>query len=204
MGARSNRRTALRLGLAVPVMLALSFAAVPFYSWFCQVTGFGGTPLVTEAPEGVILERTVTVRFDANVAPDMPWQFRPRVRTMEIAIGETGLAFYEAYNPTDRPIAGRASYNVAPYAAGGYFAKIACFCFELQVLGPGERIDMPVSFYVDPAMVDDAEARHVDSITLSYTMHQADLPATARGPEASPTDAAFGGAGPSTADPIEH
>ncbi len=177
MGADRNNRTALRLALFVPVMVGLSFAAVPFYDWFCRVTGFGGTPYVAEGPgEGVVLDRTIRVSFDANVAPDMPWEFRPLEREMEIRIGETGLAFYEAYNPTDQPIAGSASYNVAPYAAGPYFAKIACFCFELQVLAPGERIEMPVSFFVDPAIVDDVEARQVNSITLSYTMHPADLP----------------------------
>ena len=177
MSARSNRRTGLRLALVVPVMVGLSFAAVPFYDWFCRVTGFGGTPLVTEAPgEDTILDQVIRVSFDANVAPDMPWEFRPLERHMDLRIGETGLAFYEAYNPTDKPVAGSASYNIAPYSAGGYFAKIACFCFELQVLQPGERIEMPVTFYVDPEIVADTEARHVKNITLSYTMHLADAP----------------------------
>lgn len=176
MAGNGNRRTAVWLvGVAV-VMVGLSFAAVPLYDLFCRVTGYGGTTNVAEAAPGEVLERTVTVRFDANTAPDMPWNFRPMTRTMDVRIGETALVFYEAENPTDEPVAGSASYNVAPYSAGSFFAKIACFCFELQVLGPGERIEMPVSFYVDPALVDDAEARHVSHITLSYTMHRAELP----------------------------
>ncbi len=182
-----NRKLAFGLGGVVAVMLALSYAAVPFYDWFCRVTGYGGTTSVAEAPSGEILERRVTVRFDANTAPDMPWEFRPVQRTMEIRIGETGLALYEAYNPTDRTIGGTASYNVAPYSVGSYFEKIACFCFEEQILGPGERVEMPVSFYVDPAMLDDREARDVTGITLSYTMHLADLPE----PEAAAEQAAL-------------
>lgn len=179
MGAGSNRRTALRLAGVVLFMGGLSFAAVPFYDWFCRVTGYGGTTTTAEAAGSVTLERTVRVRFDANTSPDMPWEFRPLQRTMEVRLGESALMFYEAYNPTDAPVAGQASFNVAPFSTGGYFAKIACFCFQLQVLGPGERVEMPVSFFVDPAMVEDAEARHVNDITLSYTMHRAALPEAA-------------------------
>jgi len=170
------QKTGLRLALVVPFMLGMSYAAVPFYDWFCSVTGFGGTPLVADADAEVILERTISIRFDANAAPDMPWEFRPMQTEMVVRIGETGLAFYEAYNPTDETVAGSASYNIAPYAAGGYFTKIACFCFEMQVLAPGERVEMPVTFFVDPDMVDDMEAGGLNSITLSYTMHRADLP----------------------------
>jgi cytochrome c oxidase assembly protein subunit 11 len=106
----------------------------------------------------------------------MPWTFRPLQREMDVRIGEVGLAFYEAVNPTDSPIAGTASYNITPYAAGGYFTKIDCFCFEMQVLAPGERVEMPVTFYVDPTIVEDAEGRGVREITLSYTFHTTDLP----------------------------
>lgn len=106
----------------------------------------------------------------------MPWEFTPVVREMELRIGETGLAFYEAFNPTDKPVAGSASYNVAPYAAGGFFSKIDCFCFEEQILEPGERIQMPVTFYIDPDIVTDRDAKYVHSITLSYTFYQIDLP----------------------------
>lgn len=172
----NNTRIAVRLAGMVVVMVGLSFAAVPFYDWFCRVTGYGGATGVAETEAGEILDRTVTVRFDANTAPDMPWEFRPMARTVEIRIGETGLAFYEAYNPTDEAIAGTASFNVAPFSAGGYFTKIACFCFELQVLQPGERVEMPVTFYVDPEIVDDIEASAVNDITLSYTMHRSELP----------------------------
>jgi cytochrome c oxidase assembly protein subunit 11 len=176
---RSNRRFGLTLFAVVPVMLAMSFAAVPAYSWFCRVTGFGGTTGVAAAPPAEELGRLVTVSFDANTAPGMPWEFRPKERSMTLRLGESGLAFFEAYNPTDRPTAGQASFNVVPFSAGSYFDKIACFCFDLQVLGPGEGVDMPVSFYVDPALVGDRETRDVTDITLSYTMFCADLPEAA-------------------------
>jgi cytochrome c oxidase assembly protein subunit 11 len=165
------QKTGLRLALVVPVMLGLSYAAVPFYDWFCSVTGFGGTPLVAEADADEILDRTISIRFDANAAPDMPWEFRAMQTEMEVRIGETGLAFYEAYNPTDETVAGSASYNIAPYAAGGYFAKIACFCFEMQVLAPGERVEMPVTFFVDPDIDQNGDLDTIRDITLSYTFY---------------------------------
>ncbi|MBC7138394.1 MAG: cytochrome c oxidase assembly protein [Defluviimonas sp.] len=177
MSARSpNNRLAAALVAIALVMVSLSFAAVPFYNWFCRVTGYAGTTNVSQAAPDEILERTVTIRFDANTAPGMPWQFRPVEREVTLRIGETGLAFYEAYNPTDRTVAGTASYNVAPDAAGYYFNKIQCFCFEQQVLAPGERVTMPVSFYVDPAMVTDRDAKRVQHITLSYTFYETELP----------------------------
>lgn len=160
----------------VIIMGALAWASVPLYDLFCRVTGFGGTTNVADQGSGQILDQTVTVRFDASLERDMPWEFRPVERTMEMRIGETGLAFYEAYNPTDRPIAGTASYNVTPYAAGGFFTKIDCFCFEEQILQPGERVEMPVTFYVDPEIVDDRDGKFVHTITLSYTFHEIDLP----------------------------
>ncbi len=175
-GQPNHGRTVAKLVGVVVFMGGLAWASVPLYDWFCRVTGFGGTPLTsTDAPD-VILDRTVNVRFDASIERDMPWEFRPVEREMEIRIGETGLAFYEAYNPTNRPIAGSAAFNVFPYEAGGFFTKIACFCFEEQVLQPGERVMMPVTFYVDPAMVDDRDAKYTHSITLSYTFYQIDLP----------------------------
>ena len=118
----------------------------------------------------------MTVRFDSSYANGMPWEVTPVELKQRIRIGEEGLAFYEAYNPTDRPIAGTASYNVAPFAAGAFFSKIDCFCFELQVLQPGERVQMPVSFFVEPEIVEDRDAKHVPVITLSYTFHVTDLP----------------------------
>jgi cytochrome c oxidase assembly protein subunit 11 len=177
MSDRSGiRKTAALTVGVVALMASLGFAAVPFYDWFCRVTGFGGTTATADAGADRVLDRTVTIRFDASLDRGMPWEFAPVVRTMELKIGETGLAFYEAYNPTDRPVAGTASYNVAPYSAGGYFTKIDCFCFQMQVLQPGERVLMPVTFYVDPDMVDDREAQFLHSITLSYTFHETDLP----------------------------
>lgn len=174
--AQGPQRTLAQLVCVVIVMGALSWAAVPFYNWFCRVTGFGGVTQVSETGSGEILDRTVTVRFDASVHKGMSWEFKPVERTMEIRIGETGLAFYEAYNPTDRPIAGQAAYNVYPYVAGGYFNKIECFCFTEQVLAPGERVQMPVSFYVDPEIVKDEDGQYVHGITLSYTFYEIDLP----------------------------
>ncbi|MCP5075174.1 MAG: cytochrome c oxidase assembly protein [Rhodobacteraceae bacterium] len=174
--ASKNNKMLFRLVSVAALMLALSFAAVPMYNWFCRVTGFGGQPLVSADGSNVILDQTIKIRFDGSLERDMPWQFGPVVKEMELKIGETGLAFYEAHNPTDKPIAGSASYNVFPYAAGGYFTKIDCFCFEMQVLQPGERVQMPVTFYVDPEMVNDRDARHIKSITLSYTFHVAELP----------------------------
>ena len=176
MTARSHGKVAFRLGLMVAVMLSLSFLAVPFYDWFCRVTGYGGTTAVAASASDTILDQTIVVRFDASVERGLPWEFKPVEREMEIRIGETGLAFYRATNPTSQPIAGTASFNVAPYSAGSYFSKIQCFCFEMQVLEPGETVEMPVSFFVDPEIVDDPEAKHAPAITLSYTFHRTDLP----------------------------
>lgn len=170
-----TKTVAQTLGVVV-VMGGLAWASVPFYNWFCQVTGFGGTPSVSEVASDEILDQTIKIRFDASLERNMPWEFKPVVREMELRIGETGLAFYEAYNPTDKPVAGSASYNVAPFRAGGFFTKIDCFCFEEQVLAPGERVQMPVTFYVDPEIVTDRDAKYVRSITLSYTFYQIDLP----------------------------
>lgn len=176
MAMSGPKKTVIQTVSLVVFMGALAWASVPFYDWFCRVTGFGGTTLVADAAPDEILERTVTVRFDASKSRDMPWEFKPIQRTMELRIGETGLAFYEAYNPTDRYVAGSASYNVTPYEAGGFFSKIQCFCFEEQVLAPGERVQMPVTFFVDPEMVTDMDAKYVHTITLSYTFYEIDLP----------------------------
>lgn len=171
----ANKTAAKLVGVAV-MMASLSFAAVPFYDWFCRVTGFGGTTGVATAAPDTILDQTIQIRFDASIAPGMPWEFKPMQRTMTVRIGENALAFYEAYNPTSRAVAGTASYNVTPDAAGGYFSKIACFCFTEQVLQPGERVEMPVSFFVDPEIVKDREGKFVKEITLSYTFYETPLP----------------------------
>ncbi|MDA5093842.1 cytochrome c oxidase assembly protein [Aliiroseovarius sp. KMU-50] len=176
MSLSAPQKTAIKMVGVVIVMGSLSWASVPFYDWFCRVTGFGGVTGVADAGSDVVLDKEMLVRFDASKERGMPWEFKPLQHEMRIKIGETGLAFYEAYNPTDRPVAGTASYNVAPFAAGGYFTKIDCFCFEEQVLQPGERVTMPVTFYVDPELIDDREAKFVKAITLSYTFHETDLP----------------------------
>ncbi|HMO08041.1 MAG TPA: cytochrome c oxidase assembly protein [Paracoccaceae bacterium] len=171
-----QRRTAFQLAGVALLMLSLSFAAVPFYDWFCRVTGYGGTIAAASAAPDTILDQTIRVRFDASKEAGMPWDFVPMQREMVVRYGEVGLAFYRAHNPTDRPVAGTASFNVTPDSAGGYFTKIDCFCFQQQTLQPGESVEMPVTFYVDPALTTDREGRFVRSITLSYTFHQTPLP----------------------------
>jgi cytochrome c oxidase assembly protein subunit 11 len=169
------RRKALPLVAVALGMLGMAWAAVPLYSLFCRVTGYGGTTQVAARAADRVLDRTITVRFDASTDRSMPWEFRPLQNELTLRIGETGLAFYEAYNPTDRVIAGSASYNVAPFSMGGYFAKIDCFCFTEQVLQPRERVTMPVTFYVDADMVDDEETSGVTTVTLSYTFYETEL-----------------------------
>lgn len=180
MATDPKTRTLLRLVGVVLLMGGLAWASVPFYDWFCRVTGFGGVTGVAEAGSEDVLEQTIKVRFDASRERGMPWEFRPMQREMELRIGETGLAFYEAYNPTDRPVAGQAAYNVTPFEAGGFFNKIECFCFTEQVLQPGERVEMPVSFYVDPEIVTDRDAQYTHTITLSYTFYEIELPEDAQ------------------------
>ena len=175
-GPRAHRRTLLALAGIVVGMGALAWAAVPLYDLFCRVTGYGGTPLVAAAANSGgtdrVLDRTVSIRFDASTAEGMPWEFRPARNTVEVRPGETNLAFYEAANPTDRTITGTATFNVSPPSVGGYFVKIDCFCFQEQTLAPGESVTMPVTFYVDPAIADDAETRGIGTITLSYTFFE--------------------------------
>ncbi|MDB4251317.1 cytochrome c oxidase assembly protein [Amylibacter sp.] len=176
MSKNSKNKTAFKLISLVFFMLSMSFAAVPFYDWFCRVTGFGGVTQTAVEESNEILNRKITVRFDGSLDANIDWEFKPTQRKMTLRIGETGLAFYEAYNPTDKVIAGTASFNVYPYSAGYYFNKIQCFCFEMQVLQPGETVQMPVTFYVDPEIIEDREAKFVNNITLSYTFHATDLP----------------------------
>lgn len=176
MAMDDKSKTVVRLVGVVLTMGALAWASIPLYDWFCRVTGFGGETSVATAGSDEILDETIKVRFDASKERDFPWEFKPLQREVELRIGETGLAFYEAYNPTDEPIAGQASYNVAPFEAGGFFTKIDCFCFSQQVLQPGERVEMPVTFYVDPEIVTDRDAKYTHTITLSYTFYQIDLP----------------------------
>ena len=175
MNEKAKKKTAAQMVGVVIFMGALAWASVPFYDWFCRVTGFGGITQVADSGSEIVLSETVKVRFDASLERDMPWEFKPVQREIEIQIGATGLAFYEAYNPTDKPVAGTASYNVTPYEAGGFFSKIDCFCFEEQVLMPGERVQMPVTFFVDPEIVEDRDARYTKVITLSYTFYEKDI-----------------------------
>ncbi|MCB1336770.1 MAG: cytochrome c oxidase assembly protein [Maritimibacter sp.] len=176
MSLAATHKTALKMTGVVLFMGAMGWAAIPMYNLFCQVTGYGGTTREAAAPSDVVLDKSIRIRFDASKDRDMPWEFKPLQKDMTLKIGETGLAFYEAYNPTDRVVAGTASYNVAPFAAGSFFIKIDCFCFTEQVLQPGERVTMPVTFYVDPEIVDDDEAKYARAITLSYTFHETPVP----------------------------
>jgi cytochrome c oxidase assembly protein subunit 11 len=176
MALQGPAKTVAQTVSVVILMGGLAWASVPFYDWFCRVTGFGGVTGVSDVAPEDILDQTITVRFDGSLNNHMPWEFKPVLREMDVRIGESGLAFYEAYNPTDRPVAGSASYNVTPYQAGGFFNKIQCFCFEEQVLQPGERVQMPVTFYVDPEIVEDRDGKYIHTITLSYTFYEIDLP----------------------------
>ena len=191
MKLQGPAKTVAQTVSVVLLMGGLAWASVPFYDWFCRVTGFGGVTGVSTVASEDVLDQTIKVRFDGSLNNYMQWEFKPMVREMELSIGETGLAFYEAYNPTDRVIAGSASYNVTPYQAGGFFNKIQCFCFEEQVLQPGERVQMPVTFYVDPEIVEDRDAKYIHTITLSYTFYEIDLPedyADVQGSDATTSD----------------
>ena len=171
-GKRASRRrtaTALILGGVVCGMVGLAFGAVPLYKLFCQVTGFGGTTQVAEEAPVTIGERVVTVRFNADTARDLPWHFKPEQREIKVRVGEMALAFYNAVNQSDRALIGTSTFNVTPVKAGAYFNKIECFCFEEQTLAPGERAEFPVSFFVDPDIVEDRRLDDVSTITLSYT-----------------------------------
>ena len=170
---RKNRTTAAICAGVVVGMVGLSYASVPLYRLFCQVTGLGGTTKVqTAKTERKISDELVAVRFDANVNAGMPWKFKPGQHDLQVRPGEETLAFYRATNHSDRPITGTATFNVTPYKAGPYFVKVDCFCFKEQTLAPGEIVDMPVSFYVDPEMLTDVNTKEVRTITLSYTFYE--------------------------------
>ncbi|MDA1072984.1 MAG: cytochrome c oxidase assembly protein [Proteobacteria bacterium] len=175
MAARSlserKRTTVIAAVFVLTCMVALTASAVPLYRLFCQVTGFGGTTQVADAAPGAS-KGIVTVRFNADTGRGMPWEFRPMQNQVSAHLGEQMTVFYEATNPTDRPITGTATFNVTPDKAGPYFAKIACFCFTEQVLEPGQTIAMPVTFFVDPELFTDRETRELRTITLSYTFFE--------------------------------
>ncbi|TKT81145.1 cytochrome c oxidase assembly protein [Aquamicrobium sp. LC103] len=166
---RSNRTVALACGAFFVGMIGMAYAAVPLYQIFCQVTGYGGTTQRVEQYSETILDRDITIRFDANTSGGLPWDFKPQAREMTIKIGETVQANYQAKNTFSRPTSGRASFNVTPDLAGAYFMKVECFCFTDTELKPGESMDMPVVFYVDPEILNVPELKNIKTITLSYT-----------------------------------
>ncbi len=171
--AARNRAVGMIAGLAALGMVGAAFAAVPLYRVFCQVTGYGGaTNVAAMAPGHVIAGRQITVRFDANVARGMPWDFGPAQRQVSVAAGEEKLVFYVATNPTERTITGTATFNVSPAKAGKYFSKVQCFCFTEQILTPGQTVEMGISFFVDPEIVNDRYLDDVTEITLSYTFFE--------------------------------
>ena len=168
---RSDKMVAMACGLCVALMVGAAYAAVPLYNWFCRVTGFNGTTQVaTSAPSGV-LERTVTVRFDANLGPGLPWRFEPERNAIEVKLGEVVTVNYRVVNEAARDITASAAYNVAPLNMGAFFQKINCFCFTDQHMKAGEKRDMPVVFYIDPALAKDADGADINTITLSYTFY---------------------------------
>ena len=166
---RHNLAVALSMAGIALSMVGMSYAAVPLYQIFCQVTGYGGTTQRAEETPDTVLDRMITVRFDANVGHGMGWKFKPVQTKLDLKIGETALAFYEARNLTKATLTGTATFNVSPQAAGSYFNKVECFCFSEQTLEAGARADMPVTFFIDPEIVNDPEAKNIQEITLSYT-----------------------------------
>jgi|HigsolmetaAR203D_1030402.scaffolds.fasta_scaffold00476_4 cytochrome c oxidase assembly protein subunit 11 len=170
---RRNRVMAMGLLAVVVLMVGVSYAAVPLYQLFCQVTGFGGTTQVGSQVPDRVLDRTMRIRMTADVGRGLPWRFTAETREIELKVGEPGLVYYKAENLSDRPVAGTAVYNVNPNKAGLYFVKVQCFCFDEQVLQPGQQVDMPVYFYVDPSLADDPGMDDVKTITLSYTFFPA-------------------------------
>ncbi len=172
----ANGRTALALIAVVVLMAGLSFAAVPLYRIFCERTGWAGTPRRAAAAPAAAAKETITVRFDANVAQGLPWTFQPAQTEMTLRIGESTLAFFRAGNRSNETVTGSAVFNVSPDIMGQYFTKVQCFCFTEQTLKPGESVEMPVSFFVDPAILKDRDARTVRDMTLSYTFHKVQKP----------------------------
>ena len=173
MSGDKNARLAWSLAAAVGGMLALAYAASPLYDMFCRATGFGGTPQVAQEGERPVLSRTVNVRFDSNVDANLPWRFTPLEREVKVKLGEERLVQYRVTNVSQRPIVGTSTYNVTPETAGAWFNKLQCFCFTEQLLLPGQSVDMPVVFFVDPEMDKDRRYDNVRTVTLSYTFFEA-------------------------------
>ena len=171
--AARNRKVARRLFLATAGMGGFAYASAPLYDLFCRTTGFGGTPVVAQAGDRPILDRTVNVRFDSNVDTALPWKFQPLQREVKVRLGEEYLAYYRVTNLSQRAAVGTSTYNVTPETAGGWFNKLQCFCFTEQLLLPGQSVDMPVIFFVDPELDKDRRYDNIRTITLSYTFFEA-------------------------------
>ena len=184
-GKRRDGAIALALVGLVAAMTGLAFASVPLYRMFCQATGYGGVPQRAERAPDQILDQTIRIRFDANVDPTLPWTFAPVKRLIDIKIGETTLAYFKATNNSNAPLSGTAVFNVVPELAGRYFTKIECFCFKQQTLAAGASVEMPVTFFVDPKIVDDEDTKNISEITLSYTFYPSGGPGTAAAPAAN-------------------
>jgi cytochrome c oxidase assembly protein subunit 11 len=174
---RRDLAVAAACGVFVAMMVGAAYAAVPFYNWFCRVTGFAGTTQVAASAPGQVLDRKITVRFDANVIGGLPWKFQPEQTSIDVKIGDVFTVYYRVTNESARETVGNAVYNVAPLNVGAYFQKINCFCFTEQRLKPGETRDMPVVFYVDPTLVNDPDQATLDTITLSYSFYPVRQPA---------------------------
>ena len=182
MGSASkNTRVALVCAAVAAGMVGLAYASVPIYRLFCQMTGFAGTTQRAErAPARTeVLDKVITVRFDANVGPGLSWDFQAVTPTIDVRIGENALGIYRVRNRSDKPVTGTATFNVTPDQAGGFFNKIQCFCFTEQRLEPGETVEMPVSFFIDPAIVNDPDGASINQITLSYTFYPVEHPKAA-------------------------
>jgi cytochrome c oxidase assembly protein subunit 11 len=171
--ARRSRLIVISLVGLVIAMGGLAFASVPLYRLFCQVTGFGGVTQRAEVAPAAVAGKTMTVRFNSDTSPDLPWTFQPLQREMTLEIGATGLAVYRVTNNSNERIVGQATFNVTPYDVGYYFTKLECFCFQEQVLEPGQSAELPVTFFIDPAILEDAEAKDIHTVTLSYTFFRA-------------------------------
>ena len=198
--SRRHLNVAMILTGVLAGMVGLTYAAVPLYRIFCEKTGFDGTPIRYEGGAAAIkpIDRTVTVTFNGDVNQGMPWAFYPKQNKIEARVGETYLAFFEAQNLSDKPITGRATFNVSPEPWGAYFVKIQCFCFNEQTLKPGEKVEMPVTFYLDPALAKDNLLNRMSDVTLSYTFFKA----TDQAPAAKVESTTIGAAEGSTAKTV--
>lgn len=185
---RRDMMVASVCGVVVAAMIGLSYASVPFYNWFCRTTGYAGTTQVSEKAPDHVLGRTLTIRFDSNVAPGLPWKFEPEENEINVRIGEVTTAHYKVTNMAAREITAQAGYNVSPPQIGGYFNKINCFCFTQQTMKPGETREMTVVFYVDPSIAKDSDQDNLNTITLSYTFYRIPNPEkpVAQVPQADP------------------